>query len=612
MQLLSVGYNKGNLLCRNGNPCILSPVEMIPDLDRIICLSLGFCKGLVVYDNGLVLAWGDKFSEMNPNKSEDPYIIKELSNIKYAKSGRIFDMFLDKEGNVFYLALLSSTITKIEIDEPIIGIYGYEKAFVVGESGALYQIDNVSQTAQKIDFLTQFIDFYGGEEFLNDKIRDVLSIRQSVFILTEKKRVFCQGQFSSVFTKFVELDALKNKNIIKIDGMYGSIAALSENGEVYVNGLYPSQVGLGEMDEMKPGQFVKLQFQNQAKIIDIALSHAFSLFLDENGIVWSTGDGSDGSIIQGKNVSCSIPTKVTSIEEPVSRIYCGSCFTYIQIGGDPHIAYLQIEEDENKKRLSINGIDYYLSFSNSDEFHFLFTDRSISVNRLFADFISPKVAQLHFIDPTIESLIITTEKDDSEQMISSFNKIIQIAQGQNIGIDDDELSILVKLSRILSNDELIESIFESINNDLNMSNVFSIAEFELNRFSDLSKQTRKFIAENFYEILKKKQDEFGKLEISDDLMFDILSDQNLVIDDEDTLYIFIMGLISKEKNNLFLLECIEFQLLSQFYIHDFVSSLYIDDIKGFLLKKLVRYLMPSDKQFSKGKYKRRYHKMSIT
>lgn len=73
-----------------------------------------------------------------------------------------------------------------------------------------------------------------------------------------------------------------------------------------------------------------------------------------------------------------------------------------------------------------------------------------------------------------------------------------------------------------------------------------------------------------------------------------------------------MGLINKEKNNLFLLECIEFQLLSQFYIHDFVSSLYIDDIKGFLLKKLVRYLMPSVKQFSKGKYKRRYHEMSIT
>lgn len=605
MKLLSIGYNKSCLLCRHGKNKIPLPVDILPNMDKIKCLSLGFLKGLAVYVDGSVLGWGGSLSEKNPNKDEIPYQISGLSNIVSAKSGYLFDIFLDKDGKVFYLAKLSPSVQQIQIDEPITNIFGYELAYVVGKSGNLYSIQNVSQTAEKIDFESNFIDFDK-----NDRIQNVITYNSSTIILTKSKKVFGKGAVVSNSQKFIEIENLKGKNIIKIDSMMNSMLALSEEGDVYVNGSNSSsKIGLANVKKTEPTEFTKLEFSEKVRIIDLASSHSFSLFLDESGTVWSTGTSTDGCLLRGSDEIISrVPEKATLLNEKVTSIFCGSCFCYLQIGGVPlskcYIKKPSIEK--NKKPLSLVGIESFLSFSNSNEFHFLFDDHVVSMNRLFADFISPKVAQLHFIDPTIDSFVISN-KNDREQ-IDAFEKIIKIAKGEVIKFDLDELPLLAKLSQILSNDELFNSVFDKFNSDLSMWNVFSVIEFEIIHFKCLSEKSKKFLAENFYQILKNHRNKLDNLKLDDEIIFDILSDDNLVIEDEDSLYLYVASLIKDDKSNAFLLECVEFGLLSNFYVKNFINSFDTDDITGVLWKQFVKLLNPFTQQVM---FYDRYAKNSI-
>lgn len=609
MHFLSTGY-KNSFLCRLGKSKIPLSVDMLPDIEKIKCLSLGFCKGVAVYNDGSVIGWGDSLASKNPKKDDKPYKIDNLSNIVTAKSGYLFDIFLDNEGNVFYLAKLSQFVQKIQIDEPITDIFGYYCAYVISKSGNLYQIQNNDQTAKKVDFQKDFINFDQDE-----RIQNVVSTLKLTIILTSKNRVF---ELNSMFpNKLIEIKSLKNKNISKIDGMYNSIVALSKTGEIYVNGSSKNgQIGLVNMTQTNHSEFIKIQFDENVKIVDFAVSHSFSLFLDENGILWSTGTSSDGCLLQDSDVNqCQVPTKVTMIKEKVSSILCGSCFCFIQFGGLPlsknsilkTFEKVRKIEKENKKRLSLKGIASYLEFANMNEFHFLFNNNkdAVSMNRLFADFISPKVSQFHFIDPTIDSLVISNKND--RRYFDAFNKIVKMAKGEAVEITVDELSLFAELSQILSNDDLFESIFKKFQSNLNILNIFSFVELEINHFLRLSESTKNFLTENFYLILKNYQKEFCNLNLDDETLFDILSDDNLVIEDEDSLYVFVSGLIKSDNSNIFLLECIEFQLLGDFYLKNFIYSFDTDEITAVVWRKIIDLLNPA-KSFDKCIY--RYKKYS--
>lgn len=48
--------------------------------------------------------------------------------------------------------------------------------------------------------------------------------------------------------------------------------------------------------------------------------------------------------------------------------------------------------------------------SNVDDFHFYIGDIEIKMNRILADFISPRVSHIHQTDPTIESIKLLPNK----------------------------------------------------------------------------------------------------------------------------------------------------------------------------------------------------------
>ena len=56
--------------------------------------------------------------------------------------------------------------------------------------------------------------------------------------------------------------------------------------------------------------------------------------------------------------------------------------------------------------LSCEGLQnvIFMNFNDEDTFHFIIGENDIEMNRFFADFISPRVSNLHQSDPTIQSI----------------------------------------------------------------------------------------------------------------------------------------------------------------------------------------------------------------
>lgn len=108
----------------------------------------------------------------------------------------------------------------------------------------------------------------------------------------------------------------------------------------------------------------------------------------------------------------------------------------------------------------VHDTNYY------EDFKFIFGEHEITIPRVFAEFISPYVSQIHLIDPTIESVSFfnKTEKNNendtysnnlSKETISIFERI---SKGEKAEIDDKEIYQLQIISILIQNEELFNAL----------------------------------------------------------------------------------------------------------------------------------------------------------
>ena len=134
----------------------------------------------------------------------------------------------------------------------------------------------------------------------------------------------------------------------------------------------------------------------------------------------------------------------------------------------------QIDIKMNSKTfvLSSSGLKNIVTRKlNDDQFQFIFGQHTISMNNIFAEFISPKVSNIHKSDPTINLINFNDLFDNIIINESTFSKFQLIASGETIEIKEEEVFEMKLISILIDNEELFCKLNDLYPNDINESNI---------------------------------------------------------------------------------------------------------------------------------------------
>ena len=217
--------------------------------------------------------------------------------------------------------------------------------------------------------------------------------------------------------------------------------------------------------------------------------------------------------------------------------------------------------------LSSDGLKNIIIGEN--DFLFKFGEYEIKMNSILAEFISPFVSQLHRSDKTINSIHFEIPekigyfqfKDIcTEETISIIH---QISTGSSISINEEQ-SINLRLIAILFGNE---ELFNQINNlyplEFNYQNIESYLKY-VNIFSYFSYIYEKFDFSHFVEVISQNFyliDQNKLIGLPKSILYMILSNKKLKLNNEDSLFEFINSIFSN--NNDDSVEIISFYELIQ-------------------------------------------------
>ena len=205
----------------------------------------------------------------------------------------------------------------------------------------------------------------------------------------------------------------------------------------------------------------------------------------------------------------------------------------------------------------------------SDEFSFIFGNKEIKLQKLFAEFLSPIVSHFHQCDPTIKSIkydeiltetgttSLTKQISDIFDNDHTISQIISISQGYSIEIssnEDSETEIknLLYMSILFGNEEL----YDKINTITKQSNKEEINEKtkkdKLEELKIYYKLSNKFpmikinkIIDDFSSMISNDDENLLK-QIPKNIFYQILKSENFNFKDDDALIDIINYVYSTE------------------------------------------------------------------
>lgn len=237
-----------------------------------------------------------------------------------------------------------------------------------------------------------------------------------------------------------------------------------------------------------------------------------------------------------------------------------------------------------------------------DDFIFNFGEYKVRMHTFLAEFISSRVSKLHQADPTINILNFfkpsNNENNKTKEIfdLSLINAFINISVGNEITINQTMIEKLLFLSIILDNSNLYDemnklySIFDNNEHDkIDQYLEYLIFYEEQNQQDHYIKKYHDkiidFISSHFYLIEEKKL-----LKLRKNVLYLIISNDQLKLNNEDSLFDFIEKLFSKEEylyeNKILFYEQIEMIYLSESKFRMMIENIDYNQISRDLWSKI--------------------------
>lgn len=278
-------------------------------------------------------------------------------------------------------------------------------------------------------------------------------------------------------------------------------------------------------------------------------------------------------------------------------------------------------------------------------FSFVFGEKEIKMNTIFAQFISPAASRILRSDPTINYIRYDADgetfsnihfKENLTQDVISL--LMQISSGYSIDVDVEQSIKLRMIAILLDNEELFKKLNELFPNDLNEDSIdlylqdlqFCNSQYKhqfqscsFNCFNDT--HIIEYIASHFYSI-----DENKLLQLPRSILYSIITNKHLKLRNEDSLFNFIQKIFAKDNfeydydydeeeddrfddsddtdkiNILSFYETIDFSSLSEKVFQEFVENFKSSKMTKTLWRKLYPCFYTNYSKINKKKYSDRY------
>jgi hypothetical protein len=202
-------------------------------------------------------------------------------------------------------------------------------------------------------------------------------------------------------------------------------------------------------------------------------------------------------------------------------------------------------------KLSTQGMNNYARSKVDNDFLFLVGKRKYWCSWIVAEFLSPKIAQLHSGDPSItEYNVETTDNNDQ------FELFLSLGQGGTLEINEANHDFFLQLAAELSNKELYSRICEHLDGDLTVRTA-------LERI-----RNPQFVAMPSGHLIDVLSSHFSEIDSADldkiplQTLTEILSQNSLRIVSEDALYDYISLRVPENPDYFPLLRFVRFEYLS--------------------------------------------------
>jgi hypothetical protein len=195
--------------------------------------------------------------------------------------------------------------------------------------------------------------------------------------------------------------------------------------------------------------------------------------------------------------------------------------------------------------------------------------------------MSPRIGQLHSVDPTVTELRINAE--DSK----AFSQLFSMVHGQAITVDSSNCSSLLSICRQLLNGELFAAINGQFSEEITVENVLDRLKFLQAAHFDFQSEV------NFISAHLNAFKDSDLCELDSPVLQQILNARALCTGSQDSLFEFIAGQIETRPELFSFLEAIQCSLLSVANIHKFVQliSTSLELLNPVIWENITSFLM---------------------
>jgi hypothetical protein len=246
--------------------------------------------------------------------------------------------------------------------------------------------------------------------------------------------------------------------------------------------------------------------------------------------------------------------------------------------------------------LSIKGFSNIPFDRYSKTFEFIHEGQTYPYDSRMADFLSPHVARLHKMDPTIDRFEVCTES----VFDGSFEQFLSFGYGQEVSPTDENIKDMLRFASALGNTELYELLMSHVVENLEVQTVCNLLCLK----ADLGvsyKRELEFAALSFSQLSEADIDSLGV-----SLLWELLSHKFLALSSEDSLYAFLSARFDSDPSYFQMLELVNFEFLSENMILKFIedSHEFFDCLNLSVWDKITRRLKltPTEPSYQKMQF----------